>query len=358
MTDKAASETDERSQRLALSQRMNQLLCGFQISAAIGAVAELGVADALANGPARPMELAERLGADGGALTRVLRALTEVGLFEELADGRFALTALGETLRGDVPGSVRRAAILWTEEWHWRAYGHFGASVRTGESGMRPAHGSTYWEYLAEHPDTAATLNGMMSSASVLRAQALARTYDFAGVERLVDIGGGEGGLVCAVLQAHPHLSGVVFDLPGVIAAARERLIGAGLTERAEALAGDFFHQVPPGADAYVLSWVLHDWDDASALRILANCRAAIEDAGRLLVIEMVLPSADEPRSPKAGYLEQLAKVTDLEMLAVVGGRERTRAEYEELLARAGFRLTQVVELESMPWSVIEAVPV
>ena len=157
MAENMASEADERGRRLALSQRMNQLLCGFQISAAIGAVARLGVADALASGPARSTDLAERLGADGGSLARVLRALTDVGLFEELADGRFALTALGETLRSDVPGSVRRAAILWTEEWHWRAYGHFASSVRTGEAGMRPAHGSNYWEYLAEHPDTAAS---------------------------------------------------------------------------------------------------------------------------------------------------------------------------------------------------------
>jgi len=149
----------------------------------------------------------------------------------------------------------------------------------------------------------------------------------------------------------------VVFDLPVVIEGARECLLEAGLTERAEAVAGDFFEEVPRGADVYVLSWILHDWDDESALRILKNCRTAIGDAGRLLVIEMILPSADEPRSPKASYLEQLAKVTDLEMLAVVGGRERTRAEYGELLARAGFELTRVLELESMPWSVIEAAP-
>ena len=139
---------------------------------------------------------------------------------------------------------------------------------------------------------------------------------------------------------------------------ARRCLVEAGLTDRAEAVAGNFFEGVPSGADAYVLSWILHDWDDESALRILANCRAAIGNAGRLLVIEMVLPSADEPRSPRASYLEQLAKVTDLEMLAVVGGRERTRAEYGELLSRAGFGLTQVLDLESMPWSVIEATPV
>ena len=135
MAERAASEADERGQRLALSQRMNQLLCGFQISAAIGAVARLGVADALASAPACSAELAERLGADGRSLERVLRVLTDTGLFEEFADGRFALTALGETLRSDVPGSVRRAAMLWTEEWHWRAYGHFASSVRTGEAG-------------------------------------------------------------------------------------------------------------------------------------------------------------------------------------------------------------------------------
>ena len=358
MADTPAPDSDERAQRLALSQRMNQLLCGFQISAAIGAVASLGVADALAGEPARSTDLAERVGADARSLDRVLQALTDVGVFENLADGRYALTPLGETLRSDVPGSVRRAAILWTEEWHWRAYGHFASTVRTGEAGMRAAHGSNYWEYLAEHPATAATVNGMMSSASSLRAQALARGYDFSKVERLVDVGGGEGGLLCTVLEAHPHLQGVVFDLPSVMEGARERLRDAGLADRAEAVGGDFFQVVPPGADVYVLSWILHDWDDEAALRILANCRTAVESGGRLLVMEMVLPSADEPRSRQASYLERLAKVTDLEMLAVVGGRERTGAEYEELLGRAGFGLTQILELESMPWSVIEAVPV
>jgi hypothetical protein len=358
MADRAATESDERAQRLARSQRMNQLLCGFQISAAIGAVAGLGVADALANAPARSTDLADSLGADARSLERVLQALTDVGIFEKLADGRFALTSLGETLRTDVPGSMRRAAMLWTEEWHWRAYGHLASSVRTGEAGMRAAHGSNYWEYLAQHPETAATINDMMSSASMLRAQALARTYDFSKVERLVDVGGGEGGLLCAVLQAYPHLRGVVFDLPSVTAGARERLLEAGLAERAEVVGGDFFEGVPRGADAYVLSWVLHDWDDESALRILKICRAAIQKAGRLLVVEMVLPSPDELRSPQADYLEQLAKVTDLEMLAVVGGRERTRAEYGQLLAQAGFALTQVLPLESMPWSVVEAAPI
>lgn len=358
MADKAAREADERSQRLALSHRMNQLLCGFQISAAIGAVARLGVADALAGALARSAELAERLGADDRSLARVLRALTDVGVFEELADGRFALTALGETLRSDVPGSMRKPALLWTEEWHWRAYGLFTSSVRTGEAGMLPAHGRNFWDYLALHPATASAFNGMMSSASLLRAQALARTYDFSEVERMVDVGGGEGRLLSAVLQVYPHLSGVVFDLPGVITDAREYLREAGLAERVEVVAGNFFEEVPPGADVYVLSWILHDWDDDSALRILGNCREAIGNADRLLVVEMVLPSVDEPSSPKAGYLEQLAKATDLEMLAVVGGRERTRAEYGEFLSRAGFELTQVLELESMPWSLIEAAPV
>ena len=357
MVDKAAGEADERAKRLALSRRMNELLCGFQISAAIGAVAGLGVADALAGAPARSTELAERLGADDRSLARVLRALTDVGLFEQLADGRFALTPLGETLRSDVPGSVRRAAILWTEEWHWRAYGHFASSVRTGEAGMLPAHGMNFWDYLALHPETAGVFNGMMSSASLLRAQGLARAYDFSSVHRIMDVGGGEGRLLYEVLQNYPHLSGVVFDLPTVIAGAREYLHEAGLTERTEVVAGNFFDEVPSGADVYILSWILHDWDDESALRILQNCREAIGKAGRLLVIEMVLPSADEPSSPKAGYLEQLVKATDLEMLAVVGGRERTRAEYEELLSRAGFDLTRLVEPESMLWSVMEAVP-
>ena len=313
-----------------LGQRMVELVNGYQVSAAIGAVARLGVADYLSAGPAHLGAVAARVGADPRSLERVLRLLANVGIFEELDDGRFALTAFGEMLRSDVPGSVHRGAIVVSEEWHWRAYGYFVQSVRTGEPGFRQAHGCGFWEYLERHPQAAALINDSMSRAASFIAAAFVRAYDLSGIGRLVDVGGGHGVLMRAVLEAHPHVRGVVFDLPGVIESTRAHLADAGLTDRCEAIAGDFFEAVPTGGDAYVLSWILHDWDDESAVRILANCRAAMGDTGRLLAIELVVPADDEP--PSSREVEWLLKTADIEMLAVVGGRERTAAEYRQAL--------------------------
>ena len=195
-----------------------------------------------------------------------------------------------------------------------------------------------------------------MSAVASFVAAAFVRCYDLAGIERLVDVGGGHGRLMRAVLDAYPHLQGVVFDLPGVIEGTRARLADAGLTDRCQAIAGDILDTVPAGGDAYVLSWILHDWDDQSAARILANCRAVMGDAGRLLAVELIVPSDDE-QQPSAD-IEWLVKTTDIEMLAVVGGRERTATEYGELYAAAGFELTRIVPLEPSAWSVIEGSPV
>ena len=337
-----------------LGQRMVELVNGYQVSAAIGAVARLGVTDCLSAGPAHLDEIASRVGADARSLGRVVRLLTDVGVFEHLGDGRVALTALGGMLRDGVPGSARRGAIVISEEWHWRAYGHFAHSVRTGEPGFRQAHGCGFWEYLERDPQAGALMNDSMSAAASFIAAAFVRSYDLNGIERLVDVGGGHGVLMRSVLEAHPRVQGMVFDLPGVIGGTRARLTDWDLTDRCQAIAGDFFDGVPAGADAYVLSWILHDWDDESAVRILANCHAAMGDAGRLLVIELVVPSGEQQPPPD---VEWLVKTTDIEMLAVVGGRERTAAEYGELYAAAGFQLTRILPLESSAWSVIEGSP-
>jgi len=193
--------------------------------------------------------------------------------------------------------------------------------------------------------------NESMSRVAAANAAAIVRAYDFTGVRRLVDVGGGHGVLARAVLEANPELRGIVFDLPGVIEGTRAHLADAGLTDRCDAIAGDFFAAVPEGGDAYVLSWILHDWDDDAAARILANCRAAMRDGGRLLAVELVVPAEGEPvASPD---LDRLVKATDLEMLAIVGGRERTAAEYRALYAIAGFELIRILPLDGLPWSVL-----
>jgi hypothetical protein len=342
---------------VSLGRRMAGLLSGYQLSAAIGALARLGVADALAKGPLTLPALAARVGADPEALRRTLAALSDVGLFEIVSPACVALTPLGRLLRTDTPGSVRRAAIATTEEWRWRAYGHFTHSLRTGEPGFKVAHGSGFWEYLDRHGDIAEWFNSAMSRISSINAAPLVAQYDFAGIERLVDVGGGHGELVQAVLQAHPAMRGVVYDLPNVVKGAAARLSGTTVADRCETIPGDFFTGVPPGGDAYLLSWVLHDWDDESAIRILRNCQAVLPDGGRVLVIEMIVPVPDDPETTISPTVSRLAKESDLEMLVVVGGRERTLSEYASLLGSADLRLSAVVVLDGLPWSLIEATP-
>lgn len=347
-----AEQSIAAEERLAASRKLASLINAYQTSAAIGALARLGVADALTDGPACPAELARRVGADERALARLLNATLDVGLVAVGGDGRYALTSLGQLLRDDDEHSLRHLAIVSTDEWRWRAYGHVDHVLCTGEPGLVAAYGCRFWEYLANHPDAAASFNESMSRISAARDGVLAGSYDFSGIRCLVDVGGGHGGLLRAVLSRHPHLRGMVFDLPPVVEGARERLRGAGLAERCEAIAGDFLEAVPPGGDAYLLSWILHDWDDETALLILRNCRRAMDEAARLLLVELVVPVGDEPG---AAGLERLIRSADLEMLVVVGGRERTAAEYGELLAEAGFQLARIVPLPGLPWSVIEA---
>ncbi len=343
--------TQSARQPPAIGRRLAELISGYQVSAVIGALARLGVADALADGPASLADLARRVGADEPALGRLLNAALDIGLFAPGDDGRYSLTELGELLRSDVQGSLRRFAVVSTEDWRWAAYGHLDHTARTGEPGFVAAHGCRLWDYLASHPEAATSFGASMARVGAARDRAVAAAVDLAGVDLLVDVGGGEGLTLSALLSVHPHLRGVVFDLPVVVQSARERLSQAGLADRGEAIAGDFREEVPAGGDAYLLSWILHDWDDATALRILGKCRAAMRAEARLLVVEMVVP---DPGQPQAAVLERLVRQADLEMLAVVGGRERTAAEYERLLADSGFALDRIVPLEGMPFSVIE----
>jgi hypothetical protein len=348
MTDGA---TPPAQQPAVAGRRLVELINGYQASAAIGALARLGVADALAQGPRSIGELASAVGADEGALARLLDATFDLGLFAVDDDGRYRLSDLGDLLRTDVQGSMRRFAVVSTEDWRWAAYGRLDHTLRTGEPGFVAAHGCRLWDYLASHPEAAASFTESMARIGAARDRAVAAAVDVSAVERLVDVGGGHGGLVLALLAVNPHLRGVVFDLPAAIEGAREQLRAAGVAERCEAIAGDFREAVPEGGGAYVLSWILHDWDDATALRILRNCRAAMVKGARLLVVEMVVP---EPSQANAAMVDRLVRQADLEMLAVVGGRERTAAEYERLLTDSGFALDCVTPLEGMPFSVVE----
>jgi hypothetical protein len=324
-----------------------QMAGAHVLSRALYAVAELGVADHLADGPRSADALARATGAHAPSLYRLLRTLASVGVFTEDADHQFALTPLGAALRSDAPGAGRSTVRMFAGPMMWASFGEFLHAVRTGATGTERALGQPIFDYLSGRPEEAALFGEAMLGIHGAEPPAVAAAYDFAGVRTLVDVGGGIGTLLATVLQANPGMQGVLLEMPHVAAEARTRFAAAGLADRCTVVEGDFFAAVPPSGDAYVLSHVIHDWDEARCQAILATCRRAMGGHGRLLLVEAVLPPGDAPHP---------GKLLDLVMLAVPGGRERSQAEYAALLAAAGFTLTRVVPTASQV-SVIEAVP-
>jgi len=319
----------------------------FQVSQAIHVAATLGIADLLKDGPRSADDLAEATGTHAPTLYRLLRALASVGMFIE-TDGRFGLTPLAEYLRTDAPGSLRAWAMQIGQQYLWRSWGHLLHSVRTGEPAFPELYGTTAWEYRTAHPEEDAVFNAAMTALSAGVAEAVVRSYDFSGIDVLVDVGGGEGALLATILRSNPTLRGILFDQPHVIATAGALLERTGVADRCEVAAGDFFEAVPGGADAYLLKSIIHDWDDAAAIEILRTCRAAISDTGRLLLVEGLIRPGSEPDPTK--YM-------DLNMLVMLGGRERTADDFERLYTEAGFRLASVIRTGS-PFAIIEGAPV
>ena len=324
---------------------MMGLITGYWLSQAVGVVAKLGVADHLGEGPRTCDDLARSVGADSHALYRVLRLLSSIGVFTQVTPHSFGLTALGETLRSDAPDSVRNFAITETAPGHWQPWGRMEESVRTGKSVAHAALGMELFEWFAQNPDEAGFFNAAMGNLSALVAGELVRVFDFSGFHKVVDVGGAHGVLLSSILQASPTTSGVLFDLPHVIATAGQSIKAQGLSERCELKSGDFFEAIPVGADLHLLKQIIHDWDDEQATRLLKNCCRALAPHGTLLLVEMVVPAGNEP-SP--------AQAMDLNMLVLLGGRERTEQEYQHLLAEAGFQLVRVIPTHS-PFSIIEA---
>jgi hypothetical protein len=326
---------------------LRQLIMGFRITQLIYVAAKLGLADRMEHELQTPQQLAHAVGAEPRALYRLLRALASLGLFVETDEGAFALTPLAQLLQTNVAGSLRSLALLYGEEWLWQAYGGMLYSVQTGRPAFEQALGQPLYDYLHDHPDAAVLFNEAMSAYSAQEAAAILAAYDFCGVSTVVDVGGGHGALLAALLHEHPHLSGIVFDLAPVVADAQRQLADAGLAARATCVAGNFFDALPSGGDVYLLKSVLHNWDDAAALRILRTCREAMAQQARLLVVERVIP---------LGNTTAEAKLFDINMLVVAGGQERTEREYGALFQAAGFNLTRTIATGS-PLSLVEAVP-
>jgi hypothetical protein len=326
---------------------MLELMYGSVLAYLVSSVAELGVADLLDGGPRSVDDLAAGTGTDPDGLYRALRALSAASVFAEVAPRRFALTPLAATLRSGVAGSIRDHARNWGLPEYQRALAGLTHALRTGQPSFDHVFGTDWWSYLAEHPEPAESFNRAMGSRANQVAVAAVESSDLSDVRWLVDVGGGHGQLAVALLNRYADLTVTVFDRPGVVDGAGRLLAAAGHADRGRTAGGDFFDAVPAGADAYVLSSVLHDWDDAAATAILRAVRAAAGPASRVLVLEIVL-AAERPAL--------VGTLLDVLMLALVGGRERTEAEFRALLAGAELRLVRTAPTAS-PVSMLVAVP-
>lgn len=319
--------------KLPAPAAMLQMIQGFWVSRAICVAAELGIPDLLKDGPRTSEELALAIGAHAPSLYRVMRALASVGVFIEDDRERFASTPLGGTLGSDVPGSLRLLATEVLGRNHYMAWEQLLYSIKTGAIAFDHVFGVSKWQYNAEHPEEAKLFDETMASFNSLLAEAVVAAYDFSSCGTVIDVGGGNGSLLAAVLKAHPRLRGVVADLPHVLDRARRRLTREGVVERCDLVAADFFKSLPKG-DTYLLKWIIHDWDDQRAELILKNCRAAMKTGGRVLLVESIVELHNGT---------SLAKFMDLAMLVMTGGRERTQTEYRALLGRADLRIANVI---------------
>jgi hypothetical protein len=337
-----------QAKRPAPQQHVLGLITGYWLSQCVRVAAELGVADALARGPRTAEALAEPLGAHAPSLRRVLRALASAGVFAEDARGRFRLTPAAKALQTGAPGSLRDFARMMTDGYNWRAWAALDQAVRGGALPFDQVHGEPIFDYLAKHPADEALFAASMASISGTENAAVARGYPFGKLGTLVDVGGAHGHLLATILRRHKKLRGILYDQPQVVAAAGASgfLSAPDLAGRHELVGGSFFDRVPAGADAYLMKYILHDWDDEKCLRILGHCRDALAEGGRVLVVEHVIPR---------GNGADWAKLLDINMLALTGGQERTREEFQDLFARAGLRLARV-HPTACPLRVLEAV--
>jgi hypothetical protein len=310
-----------------------RMISGYWISQSIYVVSKLGIADLLAGGPRTVDELAAATGSHSRSLYRLLRALASIGMFREDDGKRFALTPPAELLRSDAPGSQRPLALMMGEE-QYQAYGHLLHTVRTGETAFEAVFGKPIFDYLGEHPEQAATFDAAMTSIHGRETEAMLEAYDFTGIHVLADVGGGNGSTLRGVLQRYPKMRGILFDRGHVVERARHALVDAGLEASCKTVDGSFFESVPPGADAYLLRHIIHDWDDDESGLILRRVHQAMNADARLLVVESVIPVGNEP---------SFGKLLDLTMMVSPGGLERTEEEYRALFDGSGFRLSRIV---------------
>jgi hypothetical protein len=306
----------------------------------------MGVPDRLAAGVATSAELARLAGAQPRAMFRLLRALAALGLCAHVGDDRFELTETGQYLRTDVPESLAILSRHWGGRT-WPALSHLDESLKSGASWS--LGGREGFFSMADRPQDAAVLNRSMANQTLLVARAIVDAYDFSGFRSCIDLGGGYGALLSVLLERYPHLRGASADLAYMEADARAFLLAAGVAERSRFIATDFFKSVEPGADCYLLKFIIHDWNDADCVEILRNTRVAAGANGLILIVEQIAPQRVEATVHDATVIRG-----DIQMLVATGGMERTAAEYQSLLAQAGLDLVRVIPTTST-FSLIEA---
>jgi hypothetical protein len=315
---------------------ISQMVFGFVMSKSIHIVSKLNIADLIhSNGPMTCAVLAKTTGVHEESLYRLLRALCSTGVFSEDAAGKISLTPLSECLREDSPDSVK-AMSLSTGNVFYKAYEELPYSVKTGEAGFQKAIGASPFEYLSNHPEEGKIFDRMMTDVHGGETEPMVNSYDFSVYNTIVDIGGGNGEVISAVLNKNPKSKGILFDLPEVITRSGEVISARGLKDRLQTASGNFFESVVKGGDAYIMRHILHDWSDADAVTILTNCRKAMNPGGKILVVEAVIQPGNEP-SP--------FKLLDLTML-MIGGKERTARQFEDIFSKAGLKLNRIVPFQ------------
>jgi ubiquinone/menaquinone biosynthesis C-methylase UbiE len=328
------------------TEQLMQIMAGQWVARCVSTAAELGIADAIGDGRLTTEELATATKTHAPSLYRLMRGLASAGVFREDGPGVWTATPLGDTLRTNRPGSLHACAVAIMGAEHYDAWKNLPHAVKTGQTAFDYTFGKDVWAFFAENPGSARHFDQAMVDFSEGINAALLKAYDFSGINHLVDVGGGHGGLITGILKKYPAIKGTLFDQPYVVAAAIKNLQKSGVENRCERVGGDFFDSVTAGADAYILKFIIHDWDDERSVKILTNVRRAVQEKGKLLLVDCVIPEGNAP---------DMGKLMDVNMLVMTGGRERTQAEFKDLLAESGFKLTKVTPTES-PLSIIEAV--
>lgn len=322
------------------------IIMGKVASAAVSALAKLGVPDHLESGPKAAEELAELVHAKADRLRRLMRATEAMGVLAQTPDGKWAQTPMSDVLRTNSTRSLRDVAIFYADKWHSLGFGSLDETVRTGEPAMERLYSLPYFEFFHQNPEESEHFNRAMTSFSTMDAPAVAEAYDFSGIERLTDVAGGHGLLLTTILERYPTTTATLYEQPQVIRSVEGRL-SPKVADRIRLVEGDMFVSIPPGADAYIMKRILHDWPDEMCHKILAGCRAGIREGGKLIVVDAVIPAGNE-FSP--------AKLMDLTMM-LLGGKERTQEEFRTLFAASGWKLSRVIRTASQ-LSVVEGVPV